>query len=331
MAAIDVKYNEISSLKHLRTLALGASEIGQGLFLALGQLPCLETLSLHTDDSQPKQTRSDPIDIPDDSFLALRHLALYGLSESSIRCICTRPPLFRHLVKASFVSPERSLRKIADRRDLSLVIAECLGHNSPHLTDLTVFSPGLDSCLVLYDPAVLDVFRHTPLRRLRLDRARLKSWGDIDDLDSDDSDADEGIGPMEIQWRDFLLTMPHLEELHLDLQVLVSRHLPVFASTLPNLQLLVLMGVLLEDGEVSTVQAATQPITLRCPFYVDTEDHNEWANASGVAKFIYRIWPNAQFEVKRSMSWIYYDEPLDEAARVIATFNEAIELLRSSE
>ncbi|KAG9077457.1 hypothetical protein FRC06_008901 [Ceratobasidium sp. 370] len=289
MAAIDVKYNEISSLKHLRTLALGASEINQELFLALGQLPCLETLSLHTDDSQPKQTRSDPIDIPDDSFLALRHLALYGLSESSIRCICSQPPLFRHLVKASFVSSDRSLRKIVDQRDLSLVIAECLGHNSPHLTDLTVFSPGLDSCLVLYVPAVLDVFRHTPLRRLRLERARLKSWGDVDDLVSDDSDVDEGIGPIEIQWRDFLVTVPHLEELHLDSQLLVSRHLPVFASTLPNLRLLVLMGVSLEDGEVSAVQAATQPITLRCPFYVHAEDHNEWTNASEVAKYVFHL------------------------------------------
>ncbi|KAG8686513.1 hypothetical protein FRC08_012473 [Ceratobasidium sp. 394] len=326
----DANYNGIASLTYLRTLALGAIEIDQELLLALSQLPHLETLSLHTYTSQQAQAKYDPIDIPDDAFPALRHLALYGLSECSIQVICTLPPLFRHLVTASFISPERRHSKISDQRDFSFTLLQSLDR-SPHLVDLTVLTPGQETCLALYSPVILDVLRHLPLRRLRLDRARLKSWGDIDELDSDDSDVDESIGHVDIQWRDFFVTVPHLEELHLDLQVISSRYLGVFASSLPNLRLLVLMGVLFEGGEISVDQAATQPITIRCPFYVDTEDQNEWANASKVAKYIHRIWPNAQFEVKKSMSWIYYDEPLDEAAGVIAGFNEALELLRSSD
>ncbi|KAG8737939.1 hypothetical protein FRC10_007519 [Ceratobasidium sp. 414] len=344
----SVKYDGITGLKHLRTLELGAIEVDQELFLALAQLPYLETLSLHTDNSQRKQTKNDAINIPDNSFLALRQLALHGLSESTTQRICTVSPLIRHLVKASFIFPERRLHNIVGQRDFSLLVAQCLDHKSPSLVDLTVFSPGMDSCLALYLPATLDVFKRTPLRRLRLDRARLKSWGDVDELDSDDSDIDEEVGRVETQWRDFLVTVPHLEELHLDLQVLLSRHLPVIALTLPSLRLLALMGVLLEDGEVSVSRAATQPITIRCPFYVDTDGQNGWADASRVARYIfhlpretnpvtvtllryiYKIWPNAQFEVKKSMSWIYFDEPLDDATEMIAGFNKAFDLLRSS-
>ncbi|KAG9098346.1 hypothetical protein FRC06_006511, partial [Ceratobasidium sp. 370] len=267
----STKYREITSLKHLRTLALGATEIDQELFLALVQLPHLETLSLHTDPFQPAQTKCDPIAIPDDSFLALRHLGLYGLSESSIQRVCTLSPLFRHLVKASIVSPDYYYHsKIADKHAFSRSIAQCFSRNSPHLVDLTVFSPRSTSSIALYLPVTVDALKSMPLRRLRLDRARLKSWGDADELDSDDSDVGEEIGGVGMQWSDFLAAVPHLEELHLDLQYIKSRRLPVIASTLPNLRLLVLMCVLFDEDMDATIGgAATQPITIRCPIYVN--------------------------------------------------------------
>ncbi|KAG9074620.1 hypothetical protein FS749_013793 [Ceratobasidium sp. UAMH 11750] len=214
--ANSTNYYGITSLKHLRILALGVIEIAQELFLALGQLPCLETLSLHDDRPDSKQPKDDRIDIPDNSFLALRHLALYGLSDSSMQVICTVPSLFRHLVKASFIFIEHDFLGISKHRDFSFTLLQCFDH-SPHLVDLTVFTLEHDACLVLYSPAILDIFRHIPLRRLRLGKARLKSWGDIDEVDSDDSSVDESTGHVEIQWRDFFVTVPYLEELHLDL------------------------------------------------------------------------------------------------------------------
>ncbi|KAG8744016.1 hypothetical protein FRC10_010997 [Ceratobasidium sp. 414] len=318
------KYDGITSLKHLHMLALGTPDIDQELFLSLAQLPHLETLSLHADNSQPKQIKSDPITIPEDSFLALRHLGLYGLSESSIQRICTISPLFRHLVKASIVASDLSLETISEQRNFSSLITQCLGQNSPDLVDLTVFSPRRSSCLALYFPAVLDVFRHMSLRRLRIDMVRFKSWGNIDPFDDSDSDFDEEIGQVEIQWRDFLVTVPHLEELHLDLEVVFSPQLPIFASTLPNLRLLVLMGLVFVGGEDLVSPAAKQPITIRCPYCVG--DTGDWADASKLAS----IWPNAQFEVKKSMSWMYDKEPLDESEELAARFNEALELLRSN-
>ncbi|KAG8706583.1 hypothetical protein FRC08_000958 [Ceratobasidium sp. 394] len=327
--AIDgIEYNGMTSLKHLRTLALGTIDIDQDLFLALVQLPHLGTLSLHTDNSRPKETSSDPIDIPDDSFLTLRHLALYGLSESSIQRICALPPLFRYLFKASIVSPDYGRdSRIADQRAFSRSIAQCFGRGSPHLTDLTIFCPGL-GCLVLYLPGIIDIFKQLPLQRLRLDKVRLKSWGDIDELDSDDSDDDEEIGRTEVRWRDFLTTMPHIKELHLDVQILMSSHLPVFASTLPNLQLLVLGAIMFDETEKAAGQAAAQPITIQCSFYGEPEGQDGWTDISRVVRYLHAIWPNAYYEVDKSKSWLYND-PLDEGAVLVARFNEALEVLRS--
>ncbi|KAG8699947.1 hypothetical protein FRC08_005015 [Ceratobasidium sp. 394] len=327
IAVNGTKYNGITSLKHLRTLALGVIEIDQELFLALVQLPCLETLSLHTDVSWPMKTKNDRIDIPDDSFLTLRHLALYGLSDSSIQVICTLPSLFRHLVKASFIFPGYSSLKISKQRDFSLMIVQCL-ERSPHLADLTVLSSRDNSCLSLYPPVVLDILRHLPLRRLRLDRARLRSWGDADQLDNDDRSVDEDTGHVEIQWRDFFVAVPHLEELHLDLQPIMSYHLPIFASALPNVKLLTLMGVVLEEEEeISADRAATQPITIRCPFYLDDQDQDEMTDPSRVTRYMYSIWPNARLEIKESLSWVH-GEPPDEVIEIVARFSEAIEHLR---
>ncbi|KAG9125597.1 hypothetical protein FRC07_006943 [Ceratobasidium sp. 392] len=159
-----------------------------------------------------------------------------------------------------------------------------------------------------------------PLRRLRLGKVRLQLWDDPEDSDVDDKSDSDSQFDLKIQWRDFLLAVPHLEELNLEVQFLESSHLPLIASMLPNLRLLVLAMIRFDRLEVSTGKAAIQPVTIRCPCY----DTTKGDDLSDVAS----IWPSAKCE--EWISWIFggpYNFEVNRANEI----NETMELLRSKE
>ncbi|KAG9087348.1 hypothetical protein FRC07_012846 [Ceratobasidium sp. 392] len=70
--------NTIPTLRALRHLSIGGANVGQQVFRALGQLPYLQSLSLHADQRQALPETEDPITLLDDSFASLQHLAICG-------------------------------------------------------------------------------------------------------------------------------------------------------------------------------------------------------------------------------------------------------------
>ncbi|KAG9125596.1 hypothetical protein FRC07_006942 [Ceratobasidium sp. 392] len=281
----DAISNKIARLKHLSALALGTVNASQELFNTLGQLPHLETLSLHSDALQPMPHESAKITISDDLFLALRHLELRGMHDSVIQRLCASP-LFHRLVKASIIFLDHTHgEEPLDHHTRSKLIAQCFGANSSRIVDLTLLTVNAgNEGFSPVAPDILVTFEQMPLRRLRLGTFPMKYW------------LLEDLNP-EIKWHEFLVTVPRLEELHLELHILKSSYLPLVASMLPNLRLLVLRHIEFDKMEESTGRAATQPITIQCSSYSESEreDLNLYDAAS--------IWPNATCETEEQLSW----------------------------
>ncbi|KAG8687760.1 hypothetical protein FRC08_011784 [Ceratobasidium sp. 394] len=83
-----------------------------------------------------------------------------------------------------------------------------------------------------------------------------------------------------------------------------------------------------DETEKTVGQATAHPITVRCSFYGEAEEQDDWTDISGVVRYLYTIWPNAYYEVDKSKSWLY-NGPLDEGAELVARFNESLGVLRS--
>ncbi|KAG8704146.1 hypothetical protein FRC09_003741 [Ceratobasidium sp. 395] len=276
----------IARLTRLSVLALGTTNLDQELFDVLGQLLHLEVLTLHNDGSQPIPGENSEIRISNDLFPSLRQLEFRGIDDLDIQRIDGLSSLFGQLTKAAIVFLDDGFYEEQTNHCLRSGLAlHCIGTNSLHLVDLTLFTPWNHAYFAIFIPGALDVFRQMPLRRLRLGRVRLQSWPDTVGLDTNILTHPYGYLRLEVYWRDFLLAVPQLEELHLELQMIQSSHLPSFARLLPNLRLLVLLMIKFDEVEPSTEKAATQPITIRCPCYTGPTG-GEFTNASGAAKYV---------------------------------------------
>ncbi|KAG9105522.1 hypothetical protein FRC07_009217, partial [Ceratobasidium sp. 392] len=104
-----------------------------------------------------------------------------------------------------------------------------------------------------------------PLRCLRFGKVGFDSEMDEDGFASDPIDLPDAM------WEGFLVSVPHLEELHLQREELQPEQLWIFASHLPKLRLFVFDSVGLGGVKVLPDRndscAATQPIILRTVSY----------------------------------------------------------------
>ncbi|QRV93396.1 hypothetical protein RhiJN_21414 [Ceratobasidium sp. AG-Ba] len=170
---------------------------------------------------------------------------------------------------------------------------------------------------------MLEMLQNMPLKRLRLDQARLRSWGSVDDTNTADSSDDEEVGHIEVHWHQFLAVVPNLEVLQLHFQAVKSCNLFLFATMPPKLRLLVLMGILFDEDEDLHDRPATQPLTIQCPFFGD-HSGGELEPYSIAARDIHSLWPNAVCKVDAFESWFYGGEPLDRQAEKLEDLNKGL-------
>ncbi|KAG9121712.1 hypothetical protein FRC07_002237, partial [Ceratobasidium sp. 392] len=262
-------WQQFAKWKDLRTFTSSGARIHQELLEVLGKLPHLETLSFLNDRNDSVQEPDwTPANVSDECFTSLRQLYLYGLGHDVASWICKVPALFRHLVKAVVVVRLEHIWETMSDAQLSDVAMECLGRNSPHLQDLTVYTRGSSGCFAV-SWSTIDKFKHMPLRRLEFGHIsfnpELNVGGDEDGDEGGDTQTPNTIP--RIKWQDFLSAVPYLEELHLQREQLEPWQLPLFASHLPKLRLFAFGIIDLYDtghpSDGTGWHPATQPIVLR--------------------------------------------------------------------
>ncbi|KAG8792159.1 hypothetical protein FRC12_006973 [Ceratobasidium sp. 428] len=317
----------------MRSFTFGGRAVLQELFLALGQLPRLETLSLRADESQVQMHLEDPIIVPDYSFPSLRQLDLYQLYASAIARICVIAPLFCRLVSASIIykgKPSGHGFQFSHRFNRSEVAMTCLGADSPHIEYLTVLPEGECPSEFLVSWTIVDKLRLLPLKYLRVGRINLK-------LDV----SSRHLGGDQPTWDDLLTAVPQLEELHMDTYYISLNELQLVGSRLPELRLLVFWQVTLQEAgqQLKAAGATTQRIVLRSWSYFggaevqDDEFQSSWqprlpADQSEVyaaARFLYGIWPNVICETQNVSYWPRRYPPDEESGERL---NKAIGLLK---
>ncbi|KAG8756940.1 hypothetical protein FRC12_010422 [Ceratobasidium sp. 428] len=268
-------YAKLAKLTHLRFFSFVVSEVYGDIFPVLGQLPCLESLSLISSGISMSSCKS--IAMPDDSFPCLQRLSLHDLCDSAVDFICKIAPLFRHLVTAKIVFCIQCYEESGGDHVRSTMLFRSMGQNSPHLRNLSVHSGGHFGQFAVNSSI-------------------------INKLNYEEDDIARSDSP-EAQWTAFLTAVPNLEELELTEQDLPPGHLRLFASLLPNLQRLVLPRIWLDDvnGTFGDVNAP-QSIAIRSgaffrsqssPRFGRTPDEPSIANA---AKYLHGLWPNVVCE-----------------------------------
>ncbi|KAG8723006.1 hypothetical protein FRC09_005141 [Ceratobasidium sp. 395] len=316
----------------MRSFTFGGRAVLQELFLALGQLPHLETLSLRADESQVQKHLDDPIIVPDCSFPSLRQLDLYQLYASAIARICVIAPLFRRLVSASIIykgKPSSHGFQFSHRFNRSEVAVTCLGANTPHVECLTVLPEGECSSEFLVSWSIVDKLRLLPLKYLRVGGINLKL-----DVNS------RHLGNDRPTWEDLLTAVPQLEELHMDTCYIGLNELRLIGSRLPELRLFVFWQVMLQEAgqRWRAAGTTTQPIVLRSWSYFGgdrvNEDFPSWhprlptdqSEVYAAARFLYGIWPNVTCETHKVGYWPRSYPPDTKPGERL---NEAIALLKS--
>ncbi|KAG8710064.1 hypothetical protein FRC09_000332 [Ceratobasidium sp. 395] len=230
-------YDNLANLTNLRSFTLVMSDVYDNVFQALDQLPHLEELILI--GTSQCLSAPDPITLADGSFPHLQYLGLYGLCESSTARICKAAPLFRHLIKVDVIYSEPDAESFMDY-DRTIAALESIGHNTPHLKDITIYPRGNYGYFVAILP-VVDLFKQMSLTRLDLGYTIFNpqevgydegDWG----YEGDEVTRNSSL---EAQWTAFLSAVPRLEELRLEQQGFWEVQLERMASLLPNLRLLV--------------------------------------------------------------------------------------------
>jgi hypothetical protein len=148
----------VLALRELRSVTSGGHNVDKRLIQDLGRLPRLESLSLVSDWSREWPVNGDPITVSDDSFPSLQNLVLYGLDQFTVSRICDVRPLFRHLVRVNIIYEDANTAGAWSDRKRSQVSAECLGQNTPCLTDLTILPRGNKGNFV-FSWAIIEAFR----------------------------------------------------------------------------------------------------------------------------------------------------------------------------
>ncbi|KAG8679711.1 hypothetical protein FRC09_018778, partial [Ceratobasidium sp. 395] len=261
--------DRIATLKHLSVLALGEVNLDQELFEVLGQLPRLEVLSLHNDESRVTSGEQAEIWISDGWFPGLRVLEFRGIKDTAIRQIRNASSLSRRLERANIIFRDiEILDSLLFNNPRSRLAVHFFGVKCLHLVDLTLLTPRATAYLSLSFSEALNMLKQMPLRRLRLGRLLLRPWGSAENLNSDYRFSG-GPGDLGLEWRDFLTAVPHLEELHLEAQRLRSSRLPLLGSMLPNLQVLALLMIMFDRLGEHTGQPGTQSVSIQCTYYSD--------------------------------------------------------------
>ncbi|KAG8737577.1 hypothetical protein FRC10_008056 [Ceratobasidium sp. 414] len=271
----------LSSLNHLRSFTINEHGINNQVLQTLGRLPYLERLALFRDGLDQWAENEDPIELPDDSFPSLRDLSLNSISPFPLAQICTSPKLFRNLVIANISYGADSSLKFRSNLE-RLNIATCpLGHGSPYITCLAIYLNGW------FAPSwsIIEAFKQMPLRRLNLYLVVFGSEGSVASLG-------EEVPPVyhpTIGWRDFLSAVPLLEEFYLPRQTLEPNHLPIFASMLPRLRLLVLKAISFTGAErvpnTPGWRPTTQAITIQLN-WSSMRLFRDVSDVSGVARSV---------------------------------------------
>ncbi|KAG9091163.1 hypothetical protein FRC07_011921 [Ceratobasidium sp. 392] len=171
-----------------------------------------------------------------------------------------------------------------------------------------------------------------PLRRLRLGSISFDPYDNGDPDESEFGDEITQSDSPEVQWAAFLTAVPGLEELYLGDQNITPQQLGWFASLLPQLRLLVVKIVPLDDfNSLPDRDGNTQPIIIRSSSFFTSpeaatycEDRTMEDRINNIARYIYSLWLNATCEY---MSYFKDDReaPLNPYIRI----NEAMESLRS--
>ncbi|KAG9118274.1 hypothetical protein FRC07_007290, partial [Ceratobasidium sp. 392] len=256
-------YDRLANFASLQSFSLVVADMHSDLFLALGQLPHLQSLSLR--DSGCLLCTEDPITVPEDSFPCLQHLALLGLAEDTIARICKVAPLFRRLITAKVATDDYTYENYVGDHKRSIMAVESMGPNSPYLRDLTIHPRGHNGGLVVSSP-IVDSFKYMPLTRLDLGVISFNNTSDHGD------DAISRNYSTTTQWTTFLTAIPFLEEFHLGQQYIEAKYFRLFASLLPRLRLLVVASTTFDATEDSSDGVrAQQSITIHSRFHLKSE------------------------------------------------------------
>lgn len=206
----------ISTFAHLRTLSSTTIVLEPGVFLALGKLPHLESLTLHPNIPDKINTA---LALPEDAFPSLRHLHL-SMMENMISGLCGLKPLVRQLtaLKITLQSVHAGFNPIPRGvlgSDLGILVK-----NNAILSSLEISADG--SRFVQINRELIECFRHFPLRFLSLDFQTFESGAGLKAL---------------------LEALPAVEELHLGYSDFLPHYmqdLRLFAShtRLPHLRVL---------------------------------------------------------------------------------------------
>ncbi|KAG8736927.1 hypothetical protein FRC12_017360 [Ceratobasidium sp. 428] len=265
----------IGNWQHLRSFTFSGTLVHNELLVALGQLPRLETLSLCSDQrDRVSEHQYNMLNVPGDSFTSLRHLYLHRLNQNTMSCLCQVSTLFRYLAtlaisfESSFLASGDTLN--AERANITI---RCLGQNSPHLQNFTVHTRAGDGRFVT-SRSTIDKFRCMPLRYLELDGIAidLDPYLDHAESESETRSTDVPRGRLlRVGWKDFLISVPHLEELHLLQEPFKLQKLQLLASHLPKLRLLCgrfFLSGIAEPYHRADSHPATQPIVLRGRLFI---------------------------------------------------------------
>ncbi|KAG8710062.1 hypothetical protein FRC09_000330 [Ceratobasidium sp. 395] len=232
-------YDKHVLLTHLRpfTLVVSGAGVYGSVLQALGQIPHLEELVLKGHDCWSPD--KDPLTLADALFPCLQHLGLYGLCRSCTARICKASPFFRRIAKAIIIYSE-TYPDVFEDYDRTIEALVSMGHNSPHLKDITIHPRGNDGLFVAALP-VVDLLKQMSLTRLDLGYVVFspQSAGyDEEDWDYEGNEITRNSS-LEAQWTAFLSAVPRLEELRLEQQDFQQVQLELIASLLPGLRVFV--------------------------------------------------------------------------------------------
>ncbi|KAG8794020.1 hypothetical protein FRC12_000809 [Ceratobasidium sp. 428] len=262
-----VSFAKLAGLHHLRSLTITIPYVSQALLLTLSQLLRLENLSLHVNVPMLQPLDDSTFTLPTNSFASLRYVALYRPHPLIFERFSQSCSLFRNLTAAHiYIESSQGDDRVTLRRLPSDAVIQCLTQSSSTLTDLTISSYVERNCFTLFWSTV-DFFSYMPLKRLAL--------GSIQFDPRPIAFAVEASGMRnnvnQIKWKDFLASVPLLEELDLPRQNITVAELHLICTTLSQLHYLVLSSIQL-DEVLETLRLPTttltvdEPITIRAGF-----------------------------------------------------------------
>ncbi|KAF8608068.1 hypothetical protein BDV93DRAFT_541451 [Ceratobasidium sp. AG-I] len=263
----------VQSFTCLRELSINTLALEQHTFLALGELPTLETMSIYP---CVYDEIVGSLALPDNAFPALRCLNLKMMSSGSMVELCGLKPLVWRLATLGILPQPGSdypeLPRLCLAKPLSV-----LAKNNSTLSSLLVEEHVMSSAIAFeIDLALLQQFQHFPLRQVNLPIHTLSS---------------------ELTLENLVEVLHVVEELYLEQDAygaIELEQLRAFAS-LPNLRNLEINVDFesvwdLDEVDFETPQNQSLAYTeLRCCFEQVGENKSL---AKPVAEFLHTLWPN---------------------------------------